>query len=104
MVRPMMHYQNKRKISIDKGNLNDLDKYSAKYIIQAMRHIAPHVVYSEATLSFMAEGSATSFYEGEGEYMNDENEDPSVIFYHVVQVQEDDKTYSPRDIITESIN
>ena len=82
------------------GNLDELAKYSAKFIIKAMRHLAPHVIYYEATLSFMSEGSAINFYEGEGEYMNDENEDPSVIFYHVIKVhQEEDDEYEGKDIV-----
>lgn len=57
----------------------------AKTILYAMRHIPPHVIYEDAPISYMAEGQANKFYEGEGENLNDETEDPTSINYFIVR-------------------
>lgn len=63
----------------------------AREILTSMRHIPPHVIYQEAPISYMAEGQANKFFEGEGENTNDQCEDPSVIIYYIVQVVEFDE-------------
>lgn len=63
----------------------NLDKRPGKWIILALRHIAPPTVYDMAPLTYMSEGQANKFYEGEGESNNDAAEDPSVIVYCAVQ-------------------
>ena len=59
----------------------NLDRRPGKWIILALRHIAPPTIYEDAPLTYMSEGQANKFYEGEGESNNDAAEDPSVIVY-----------------------
>ena len=63
----------------------NLDQRPGKWILLALRHIAPPVIYDGAPLTYMSEGQANKFYEGEGESNNDAAEDPSVIVYCAVQ-------------------
>lgn len=63
----------------------NLDRRPGKWIILALRHIAPPTVYEAAPLTYMSEGQANKFYEGEGESQNDAAEDPSVIVYCAVK-------------------
>lgn len=63
----------------------NLDRRPGKWIILALRHIAPPTVYEDAPLTYMSEGQANKFYEGEGESNNDAAEDPSVIVYCAVK-------------------
>lgn len=63
----------------------NLDRRPGKWILLALRHIAPPVIYDGAPLTYMSEGQANKFYEGEGESNNDAAEDPSVIVYCAVQ-------------------
>jgi len=49
----------------------NLDKRPGKWIILALRHLAPPTVYDIAPLTYMTEGQANKFYEGEGENLND---------------------------------
>lgn len=50
-----------------------------------MRHIPPLVVYEDAPISYLAEGRANKFYEGEGENTNGDCDDPSVVNYFIVR-------------------
>ena len=61
----------------------NLDQRPGKWVLLALRHIAPPVVYDAAPLTYMSEGQANKFYEGEGE--TDRAEDPSVLVYCAVQ-------------------
>jgi len=74
----------------------------AKYILLSMRHIPPLVVYLDSPLSYMSEGQANKFYEGEGENTNGKCEDPSVIAYCVIQplydIQAQDPSPAPFNI------
>ena len=63
----------------------------ARDILNAMRHIPPLVIYQDAPISYMAEGLANKFYEGEGENTNDQCDDPSVIIYYIVRALEYDE-------------
>lgn len=63
----------------------NLDRRPGKWIILALRHIAPPTVFEASPLTYMSEGQANKFYEGEGENLNDATEDPSVIVYCAVR-------------------
>ena len=57
----------------------------ARYILSmCLRHIPPQVVYLDSPLSYMAEGQADKFYQGEGENTSAAVEDPSVLAYCVI--------------------
>ena len=43
----------------------------------------------------MAEGQAVKFYEGEGESMGNDTEDPNVLYYFVVKPISDDGNVGP---------
>jgi len=64
---------------------HNLDRRPGKWIILALRHIAPPVVYDRAPLTYMSEGQANKFYEGEGESNSAAAEDPSVLVYFAVK-------------------
>lgn len=66
----------------ESGSLDRL----AKFIILALRRTAPPVIYLDAPLSYMSEGAAKRFYQGQGEVQNNAT-DPSVITYFVIQPQ-----------------
>lgn len=53
-----------------------------------MRHISPHVIFEDAPISYMAEGQAQTFYQGEGEDTTGKTNDPSVIIYYIVRPTE----------------
>ena len=56
----------------------------ARFALLQMKALAPPVVYIDAPLSYMAEGQASKFYEGEGTSMSDHCDDPNVIVYCVI--------------------
>jgi len=64
------------------GNFSQVDL--GKYILLSLRHIAPPVIYIDSPLSYMVEGQANKFYEGEGINTTD-CEDPSVLVYCVIK-------------------
>lgn len=65
----------------------------------SIRHIAPPVIYSTASLSYISEGAANQFYEGEGVNTNDGIDDPSMIIYWIIEsiIQEE---APPRSLVT----
>lgn len=60
----------------------------AKTILMAMRHIPPLVIYEDAPISYMAEGQANKFYEGEGETGSADVEDPTSVNYFIVRTSQ----------------
>jgi hypothetical protein len=64
------------------------EKVASREILDSVRHIAPHVVFQDAPISYMFLGQAGKFYQGEGEDTNAKNDDPSVLMYYVVKAYE----------------
>lgn len=60
----------------------------AQTILRNMRHIPPLVIYIDAPVSYMAEGMAYKFFQGEGEATNGMCDDPSVVNYFIVQTSQ----------------
>jgi hypothetical protein len=78
--------------NIDTGTANNVfnmisetGNNPARTILSAMRHIPPMVIYEDSPISYMAEGQAQKFYQGEGDATNGEVEDVSVINYMIVR-------------------
>ena len=64
------------------------ERVSSREILDSVRHIAPHVVFQNAPISYMFLGQAGKFYQGEGENTNALNDDPSVLMYYIVKAHE----------------
>lgn len=56
----------------------------------AMRHIPPLVIYEDSPISYMAEGQALKFYQGEGDATNGKVDDSSVINYMIVRTLQEE--------------
>ena len=63
----------------------------ARAILTAMRHIPPLVIYEDSPISYMAEGQALKFYQGEGDATNGKVDDSSVINYMIVRTLQYDE-------------
>lgn len=72
----------------DASHYSIKDQVPAREILSSMRHISPHVIFEDAPISYMAEGQAQTFYQGEGEDTTGKTNDPSVIIYYIVRPTE----------------
>jgi len=84
LSQPLLDKNNNKKAKIIPTSRT---KKAAKWIILALRHIAPPVVYLDSPLSYMSEGAAKRFYQGE---VKNFAADPSVIVYYAIQTQLED--------------
>lgn len=58
---------------------------TAKWIIMALRHYAPPVIYVDSPLSYMSEGAAKRFYQGQQDNCAHNADDPHVISYYAIK-------------------
>lgn len=79
----MIHEPLLAGISIENMDANISGVNTVRFLIMSIRHVAPPVLYSNAPLTYLAPGTAGSFYEGEQDMMK--AEDPSLIIYWILE-------------------
>ena len=77
---------------------------ASREILDSVRHIAPHVVFQDAPVSYMFAGQAGKFYQGEGEDTTADNDDPSVLVYYIVKPHQYSEVIHTQNDYQKSIN